>query len=72
MPNKIAPCPGYRDDDVVADEEWSDYTYDSDEEKNKRNVFFSFLCLILCCGLIVASIIILFLTSTANMKATVV
>jgi len=69
--NKIQPFPGYRDADVVDmedNDEWSEYTYDSDEEKHKRNLFFSFLLLILCCALIVAAIIILFMVSTANMK----
>lgn len=71
--NKIQPFPGYRDADVIAEEdaEWSEYTYDSDEERHKRNLFFSFLLLILCCALIVAAIIILFMMSTQNMKETV-
>ena len=73
--NKIQPFPGYRDADVVDMEEndsWSEHTYDSDEERHKRNLFFSFLLLILCCALIVAAIIILFMVSTQNMKATVI
>lgn len=69
--NKVEPFPGYRDADVVAAEEesWSEYTYDSDEEKHKRNLFFGFLFMLLCCGLIVASIIIVYLVSTSGMKA---
>lgn len=69
------PFAGYREPGVVqreenADDEWSIHTYDSDEEKHTRNVFFSFLGLILCCGLIIASIIILFMVSTQDMKTT--
>lgn len=72
--NKIQPFPGYRDAATVdredGDEGWSEHTYDSDEEKHTRNVFFSFLGLILCCGLIIASIVILFMVSTQDMKST--
>ena len=70
--NKVEPFPGYRDPDVVAQEEesWSEYTYDSDEEKHKRNLFFGFLLMLLCCGLIVASIIIVYMVSTSGMKET--
>lgn len=72
--NKIQPFPGYRDSATVDreenDGEWSEVTYDSEEEKHNRNVWFSFLGLILCCGLIVASIIILFMVSTQDMLST--
>lgn len=72
--NKVEPFPGYRDADVVAaeEDEWSEYTYDSDEEKHKRNLFFGFLLMLLCCGLIIASIIIVYMVSTAEMKPTVI
>lgn len=72
--NKVEPFPGYRDAEVVADEdgEWSEYTYDSDEERHKRNLFFGFLLMLLCCGLIIASIIIVYMVSTADMQPTVI
>ena len=59
---------------MVAEEdgEWSEYTYDSDEERHKRNLFFGFLLMVLCCGLIIASIIIVYMVSTADMKPTVI
>ena len=66
--SKVAPFPGYRDAGVVEAEEygddWSAHTYDSEEEAHNKTVFFSFLGLLLCCGLIVASIIIVFMAST--------
>lgn len=74
--SKVAPFPGYRDAAVVDAEEdgdsWSAHTYDSEEEAHNRTVFFSFLGLLLCCGLIIASIIIVYMASTQNMKATTV
>lgn len=76
--NKIVPFPGYREADVVDDEEnensWSEHTFDSEEEereKHYRNVCFSFLCLMLSCILIVAAIIILYMASVRDMKPTV-
>ena len=74
--NKIEPFVAYRDPKVAkhedGDGEWSEHTYDSDEERHTRNVFFSFLGLLLCCGLIVASIIILYMASVGDMKATTI
>ena len=74
--NKIAPFPGYRDDDTVKreenDESWSEHTYDSEEEAHNRNICFSCLGLGLCCALIVASIIIVYMASTRDMKASII